>query len=109
MNPILPEFLEQADGEIRITGHRISLFRIIDTLFDGVSFDRLREMFPSVAPDRLREVVDYCNQNLEWSRNYHAERLANDARTTSGKIAEGPSLAELRERPSGSTSSPQAT
>jgi hypothetical protein len=109
MNQILPAYLEWADEEIRITGHRISLFQVIDSILDGVPLDRMIEMLPSVSPDRLREVVGYCNANADWARSYHAERLARYSGMAAGYATEGPSLTELRQRQAGSLRTKEAT
>jgi hypothetical protein len=101
MNPTLPDCLEWADGEIRVTGHRISLFHVIDSILDGVSLDSMTAMFPSVSPDRLCDVVGYCKENADWARRYNAERLARFSAMAADYATEGPSLAELRQRQSG--------
>ena len=98
MNALLPECLERADGGIRITGHRVSLFRILDAIFDGVSIERMREMFPTIPPRKLSDVVTFCNQQIEEMRSYHAEQKARFAALEAGRVTEGPSIEELHRR-----------
>jgi hypothetical protein len=95
---VLPPFLERTVGTIRVSGHRVSLYHVLDAIFDRVSIDRMREMFPTIPPRKLWEVVAFCNSNIESMRRYHSEQMSAFLATTSGRIKEGPSFAELRRR-----------
>ena len=95
MNSVLPECLEQVDGGIRITGHRVSLFRILDAIFDGVSIERMSEMFPTIPPCQLSDVVTFCNQQIEVMRSYHVEQRASFAALTADRVTEGPSFRRI--------------
>ena len=94
----LPPSLERVGGGIRVAGHRVSLFHVLDALLDGTSIDRMREMFPTIPPWKLEEVVSFCMQHLDLMRRYHAEQRETFAAWAGGRVGEAPPLAELRRR-----------
>lgn len=59
----LPEFLEQQDGEIRLTGHRISLFHLLGSYNEGYSAEMLREQFPTLAMAQIHKVLGFYWEN----------------------------------------------
>ena len=44
----LPDFLDDCDGEIRLAGHRVSLFYLPAFYRLGYSTEMLREQFPTL-------------------------------------------------------------
>lgn len=94
----LPSSLERVGATIRVTGHRVSLFRILDAYLDGVSVDRIGEMFPTIPTRKLEEVMAFCGRHADLLRRYHAERQAAFAAEMGGRPSEAPSAAELRRR-----------
>ena len=49
----LPDCLERLkDGSIRIAGHRVSLFNMIDAVYNGRSVSEMHSDFPTVAQRR---------------------------------------------------------
>jgi uncharacterized protein (DUF433 family) len=60
----LPDFLTETEpGEIRLTGHRIGLFHVVEDFNRGYSVERLHEEFPSLPPDLIRKVLEFYEQN----------------------------------------------
>jgi hypothetical protein len=94
----LPPSLERIGRTIRVTGHRVSLFHVLDAIFDGTSTERMREMFPTVPARRMDEVRSFCEQNLDLLRRYHGEQQAAFAAAEAGRSGSAPTLAELRRR-----------
>lgn len=99
---LLPDFLQQhEDGEVYLTGHRVTLENLCFYYNEGYSADMLRERFPTLPLLLIHKVIvfylenrDAVDQYLAASqtvrdRNYQQWQQA--ARTT-------PDKAELRRR-----------
>ena len=62
----LPEFLvDHPDGEIRLTGHRISLYDVVSFYQEGYTPEMLHEEFPSVPLLLIRQVLDFYRENKD--------------------------------------------
>jgi uncharacterized protein (DUF433 family) len=96
----LPACLERIGGGIRVAGHRVSLFQIVDELLDETPPERLREMFPTIPDAKLNEVISFCKRNEGVMRKYHEEYRSAFAASAGSRIGTAPSLAELRRRKS---------
>jgi uncharacterized protein (DUF433 family) len=59
----LPEFLDEQDGEIRLTGHRISLFHLLGVYNEGSSAEMLREQFPTLTMAQIHKVLGFTWEN----------------------------------------------
>jgi hypothetical protein len=94
----LPPSLERIGQSIRVAGHRVSLFHVLDAIFDGTSTERMREMFPTIPAWKLEEVVAFCERNMDLLRRYHREQHAAAAAAAAGRSGAAPTLAELRRR-----------
>jgi uncharacterized protein (DUF433 family) len=81
----LPEFLHEADGEIRLAGHRIGLYHVIDRYTEGYTAEMLREEFPSLPLDLIGRVIAfYHNHKAEvdtYVTEYRAELDRQEAAT----------------------------
>ena len=94
----LPEFLvDHPDGEIRLTGHRISLYDVIAFHQDGHTPEMLHEQYPSVPLPLIRQVLDFYRENQAAVDAYVAEYDA-DLKRLRASGPEAPSLEELRNR-----------
>jgi uncharacterized protein (DUF433 family) len=70
----LPDFLiDHADGEIRLTGHRISLYDVISSHQEGYTPEMLHEEFPSVPLPLICQVLDFYRENQADVDAYVAE------------------------------------
>jgi uncharacterized protein (DUF433 family) len=59
----LPEFLHEQDGEIRLVGHRISLFQLLAFYQEGYSAEMLREQFPTLSMALIHKVLGFYWEN----------------------------------------------
>src|SRR5262249_50018887 len=89
----LPPSWEPIGRIMRVAGHRVSLFHILDAIFDGTSTERLREMFPTIPGWKLGEVVAFCERNIDHMRRHHGEQRAAFAAAEAGRRGEAPTLA----------------
>ncbi len=83
----LPDFLEELPyNEIRLNGHRISLYHVIDAHCErGLNAEQLHEEYPTVSVELLNQVLDFYGQNREevseYVRAYRAELDRQQATT----------------------------
>jgi uncharacterized protein (DUF433 family) len=83
----LPEFLTEVPGnDIRLTGHRISLYHLVEDFNAGYSAEKLSEEFPTLCLSLIQKVLAFYQENRaevdEWGAKCKAEieqRLANPA------------------------------
>jgi uncharacterized protein (DUF433 family) len=94
----LPPCLERIDGNVRITGHRVALTLIVEALADHTPFGRLCEMYPTVPPDKMRAVVEFCERHLAELSAWAADERERFEALMAERPGQGPSLAELRRR-----------
>ena len=73
----LPDFLVEVPyGEIRLTGHRIGLYHVVDLYNDGYSPERLHEEFPTLPVDLINKVIAFYRENKTEVDAYMAECVA---------------------------------
>jgi uncharacterized protein (DUF433 family) len=95
---IFPEFLtHQADGEIVITGHRITIVNVLDYYNDGYSVEMIKAMLPTISLSTLHKTIAFYLDNRAeldaYLKQYHADLAAARAK---GSFT--PSLEELERR-----------
>jgi uncharacterized protein (DUF433 family) len=94
----LPEFLiDHPDGEIRLTGHRISLYNIISLYQEGYTAAMLHEEFPSVPLPLIDQVIGFYRQNQPELDAYVAEQRSALERLEAS-IPPSPALLRLRRK-----------
>lgn len=60
----LPDFLtEWPDGEIMLTGHRISLYHVMSDHKEGYSAEMLHDQFPTLSLDHIERVLAFAREN----------------------------------------------
>ena len=60
----LPDFLTQLpDGEIRVTGHRIGLYHLIQRYNEGDSAEMLASRYPTLPLSLVHKVLAYYLEN----------------------------------------------
>jgi uncharacterized protein (DUF433 family) len=92
----LPEFLvDHPDGEIRLTGHRISLYHVISFHQEGYTPEMLHEEFPSLPLPLICRVLDFYRENRAEVDAYVAEYEAELERLEAS-IPPSPTLLRLR-------------
>ena len=55
----LPEFLHEQDGEIRLVGHRISLYHLLTFYQEGYSAEMLHERFPTLSMALIHKMLGF--------------------------------------------------
>ena len=94
----LPDFLVQdADGYIHLTGHRIGLQDMVYYYNEGCSAEELCEVFPTLALIVVHKVIAFY---LEHAAEVDQYTAASDTEMERQRTAtpRGPDLAELRRR-----------
>src|SRR3954451_8191033 len=94
----LPDFLTRHRyGEIRLTGHRIGLFHVVECYKEGYSPEMIVEEFPTLSLALVERVLAFYRENVEEVDRYIAECRAEIDRQAAAPQP-GPSFAELRRR-----------
>jgi uncharacterized protein (DUF433 family) len=92
----LPEFLvDHPDGEIRLTGHRISLYNVISFYQEGYTPGMLHEEFPSVPLPLISQVLDFYREHQAEVDAYVAEQRSQLERLEAS-TPPSPALLRLR-------------
>jgi uncharacterized protein (DUF433 family) len=94
----LPEFLVQdAQGDIRLTGHRIGLFHVVTLYKKGYAPAMLAAEFPTLPLALIHQVISLYLANRpgvdEYVRSYQADLDRQRA-----QAPRGPTLSELQRR-----------
>jgi uncharacterized protein (DUF433 family) len=94
----LPEFLvEHSDGEIRLTGHRISLYHLVFYYNEGYSPEMLVGQFPTLPLPLVHKVIAFYLENHADVDAYVAQHDAECERLRANTPA-SPGLVQLRHR-----------
>ncbi len=97
--PPFPGCIEKtSDGAIRVAGHRVSLYLILDAIFLGAPIHEIRSMYPTIAAQQLWDVIVFCNQHLETMRRYHRLMKTQEEAQIQSHRSTIPPLEELRAR-----------
>ena len=73
----LPDFLvDHPDGEIRLTGHRISLYHVVYFYNEGYSPEMLVGQFPTLSLALVHKVIAFYLENQAEVDRYVAEEEA---------------------------------
>lgn len=93
----LPEYLEYVDGEIRLTGHRIGLFQVVERYQAGYSPEMIGEEFPTLSLALIHRVIAFYLDNQSEVDAY----VSDYRKTLDSREAAHPSSAaavEIRKR-----------
>jgi uncharacterized protein (DUF433 family) len=94
----LPNFLTRHKyGEIRLTGHRIGLFHLVERYKEGESAEAIQRHFPTLSLEAIRQVLAFYQQNRAEVDAYVAGCRAEIERQEAAP-RQGPDLAELQRR-----------
>ena len=95
---ILPDFLTQdADGEIRLTGHRVGLYSVVRSYQEGQTAEQVQAEFPSLSLAHVYKVLAFYLENRAEVDAYgkaYREELERQSQT----FRHGPDQEELRRR-----------
>lgn len=93
----LPDFLNDADGEIRLTGHRISLYHLLHYYNEGYTAEMLLCEFPTLKLSHIHKTIAfYLDHRAEVDHYISAYRAKIEVQRAAGRHA--PGLVELRAR-----------
>lgn len=93
----LPDFLTQdADGFIRLSGHRIGLHHVVRLYRDGYTAEMLVEHYPTLSLALVHRVIAFYLDNRAEVDAYLTREQAEFE--TQAAAAQGPGLAELQRR-----------
>ena len=93
----LPEFLEESDGEIRITGHRISIVDLLYYYREGYTSEMLAARYPTLTLARIHYVIGFYHENQPAVDSYLNQYLADCDRLREEALA-SPNHQILRQR-----------
>src|SRR5438132_350472 len=94
----LPDFLTEGTyGEIRLTGHRIDLYHVVDLHKDGFTPEMLHEEFPTLSLALIYKVLAFYLENQTEVGAYVA-KVDAEIEKQRAAAPKGPSLAELQRR-----------
>ena len=95
--PPFPDCIEKSsDGAIRLTGHRVSLYLILDAIFSSTPMDQIRSMYPTISPQQLWDVIVFSNQHLTAMFKYYVMKKAEEKPQNMSHRNTIPSLEVLR-------------
>lgn len=95
--PPFPDCIEKtSDGAIRVAGHRVSLYLILDAIFLGAPIREIRSMYPTIAAQQLWDVIVFCNQHVQTMRRYHKLMKTQEEAQIQSHRSTIPPLEELR-------------
>jgi uncharacterized protein (DUF433 family) len=94
----LPVFLvDHPDGEIRLTGHRIGLYHVIDRYREGYSPEMIHEAYPTLPLALIHKVIAFYLENSDEVDAYLAAYRAELIRQES-EYRSSPAATRIRER-----------
>ena len=85
------------DGEIRLTGHRISLYDVVSFYQEGYTPEMLHEEFPSVPLLLIRQVLDFYRENKDQVDADVAEKRSS-LESLEASIPPSPALLRLHRK-----------
>ncbi len=97
MLPNLPEFLEETDGEVRVSGHRIGLYHVLREYNEGSDPAQIALRFPTLKLATVYKIIAFYLDNQPAVDAYLNE-YRQAAEGLALKASAGPSLAELQNR-----------
>ena len=94
----LPDFLvDSPDGEIRLTGHRISLLHVVDRYNEGMTAEGIVVEYPTLSLAHIHKTLAFYLENQAEVDAYVAKERAEIDRQMAAS-PRVPSLVELRKR-----------
>ena len=97
----LPEFLTRGSmGEIRVTGHRIDLYLLVQRHKEGCTAEMLHDEYPTLPLELIQDVIAFCVNNQVYVDEYLAEVQAR-IKATRAEYQPGPGILRLRKRAEG--------
>jgi uncharacterized protein (DUF433 family) len=73
----LPDFLNDVDGEIRLTGHRIRLYDVVLEFNEGDCAEMIACRYPSLRLSHIYKVIGFYLENQHEVDDYVAKYSAD--------------------------------
>ena len=70
LNIELPDFLHGQDGEVRLVGHRISLYHVASRLRDGLTIESICREFPTLTAREVSSVRTFYEDHASAVNAY---------------------------------------
>lgn len=94
----LPDFLVQdADGFLRLGGHRIGVAHVVDFYNEGYSPEMLAEEFPTLSLALIHKTIAFYLEN-QAELDVIVARSREELERQAAAAPRGPSVTELRRR-----------
>jgi uncharacterized protein (DUF433 family) len=94
----IPNFLTQdARGDIRLTGHRIGLFHVVDHYRRGLSAAEIEQQYDTLALPLIEQVLAFYRANQAEVDRY-CDEYREELRRLEATTRHSPSLEELKRR-----------
>lgn len=94
----LPPFLmEDAHGEILLTGHRVALYHVVDRYNEGYSPEMLLGQFPSLSLALIHKTLAFYLEN-KADVDRHVAACREEIFRQASAPQKGPDLVTLRQR-----------
>jgi len=95
----LPDVLHEQDGEIRVKGHRISLYHIVTAYNEKwIGAEAMVFYYPTLSLDEIRKVLDFYHANRAEVDEYVRACKAESRRQEALYSGRGPTREELLRR-----------
>ena len=98
LNVKLPDYLEQSNGEIRVTGHRVSLYHVLCEFNEGHSPEEIVLRLPTLKLSTVYKIVGFYLENqIEVDRflSEYRQTLATQASEAQPAITKAELLQRL--------------
>lgn len=96
----LPDFLQDCDGEIRLSGHRIGLVHVVKLYNEGHSAEMIAASLPTVSLSVIHRVIAfYLDHQVEVDSHVIAHEQEMDRLEAESRQSQAnPPVQELRRR-----------
>ena len=95
--PDLPDFLTEADGEVRLKGHRIGLVDLLYFYREGYTPEMLAAHYPSLTLAEIHYVLGFYHQHQQQVDGFLDAHLA-DISKLRNQAMNSPQHSKLRQR-----------
>jgi len=92
----LPDCLHWSpDGEIRVVGHRISLYSVINRHQSGRTPEEILDELPTLSLDEIRKIIAFYHKNKEEAGTY-VEEYRSELRRQEAAYVPSPAVLRVR-------------
>jgi uncharacterized protein (DUF433 family) len=96
---VLPDCRERwEDGSIRVVGHRVMLYHIVDQIFERHDLEALSSQFPTISRTALQTIWSFSHDHEEEMRRFREEQRSQAEKLRLSIEHAGPFRGELLKR-----------